>query len=672
MRSGIVAAFLWGLAPNGVLGAIKMLNYTSAQLPGISTTCYGILTQDVNCDPVLLDIAQIGIDNEYYHPDAVLTALCTSTCTNALTIWLRRVQQQCATQWIQMRGVNVSPLLYSQTYAEAYNHTCVKNSAGAFCNAVARSAAKIDPTDQVQTATPDANWRCNSCYISLKATQAQMPLASNTAVRDLVGNLTSSCSVTIPPLTTPVLPTFVSRGSNTVTTSTVPAAPTCAGTTYTIASGNTCQSISTSQEISTSNLLRANNLQSFCSNFPTSGSLCIPTAMKCTPHTVLANQTCGSIAASINVSWTRFISWNPDLGADCQNIADYVGYVICKSNPGGGWVDPTPFPTTTVETTSTVDTRPWISMNALTTEITLSHSPSFTTNITDLRPTAMPVAPGTRQDCFSYLDPPIRLPIQIVNGEATNRTYSSQCSAVAAGYNITLAELKDWNPSLGPANSTADCTMSPALRYCVRPIEQRVNGTSACIQYELAKPGYTCREFSSSWGLDFKGQFRAWNPSVQDDCTGFRTGKDYCIAVYKYRQPGQIATCNKWVMANTTNFYDKPCQIIETKFGMNHNRFVAWNPAVLSNCTQIYPKYEYCVSIPNFTPIYTTVSSETEDLFMAAATIFPTTSTSSPVTTTSSRSSTATSATTSASTSVGKGNKKRQAHVTALHPELVK
>lgn len=246
--------------------------------------------------------------------------------------------------------------------------------------------------------------------------------------------------------------------------------------------------------------------------------------MQCATHTVLANQTCGSIAASINVSWTRFISWNPDLGADCQNIADYVGYVICKSSPGGAWIDPTPFPTTTVETTSTVDTRPWISMNALTTEITLSHRPSFTTNITDLRPTAMPVASGTRQDCFSYLDPPIMLPIQYVDGTAQSRTYSSQCSDVAAGYNITLAQLKDWNPSLGPANSTAGCTLSPALRYCVRDIEQQVNATSACNQWELAKPGLTCQDFSSSWGLDFKGQFRAWNPTVQDDCTGFRTG----------------------------------------------------------------------------------------------------------------------------------------------------
>ncbi|KAK0710663.1 hypothetical protein B0H67DRAFT_449766, partial [Lasiosphaeris hirsuta] len=205
----------------------------------------------------------------------------------------------------------------------------------------------------------------------------------------------------------------------------------------------------------------------------------------------------------------------------------------------------------------------------------------FTTNITDTRPTAMPVANGTRQDCISYLDPPMMLPPVFVDGVEQNRTYTSVCSVVAAAYNLTLSQLKDWNPSLGPANSTADCVMSPTSRYCVRDIVQQVNATAACIQYEMAKPGMTCQAFAGRWGLDFKGQFRAWNPMVQADCTGFQAGmltKDYCVAVNKYRQPGQIASCNKWAVANNTNFYDKPCQIIETKFGMNHNRFVAWNP----------------------------------------------------------------------------------------------
>ncbi len=129
MRFGTVAALLWGLAPNGVFAAIKMMNYTSDQLPGVSTTCLGILNQDVNCDPVLLDVVRVGIDSEYYYTNEVLNAVCTTTCTNALNTWIRRVSQSCGTQWINLRGGStLSPLLYSQTYAEAYNHTCLKNS----------------------------------------------------------------------------------------------------------------------------------------------------------------------------------------------------------------------------------------------------------------------------------------------------------------------------------------------------------------------------------------------------------------------------------------------------------------------------------------------------------------------------------------------------------------
>ncbi|KAK3360716.1 hypothetical protein B0T25DRAFT_447803 [Lasiosphaeria hispida] len=268
-------------------------------------------------------------------------------------------------------------------------------------------------------------------------------------------------------------------------------------------------------------------------------------------------------------------------------------------------------------------------MSAFTSEIVLTHIPSFTTNVTDTRPTAMPIANGTRQECVSYLDPPMMLPPVFIDGIEQNRTYSFSCSDVAAGHNTTVAQLKNWNPSLGPANSTTNCVLSPAYRYCVRDNFQQVNATSACIQYEMARPGMTCQSFAGRYGLDFKGQFRAWNPMVQEDCTGFQTGMFLLSLCLTYRQPGQVAACNKWVIANNTNWFDKPCQIIETKFGMNHNRFVAWNPAVLSNCkspsknlslnqqltfpltpgTEIYPRYEYCVSIPNFIPTYTTISS---------------------------------------------------------------
>ena len=96
--------------------------------------------------------------------------------------------------------------------------------------------------------------------------------------------------------------------------------------------------------MSTPNLARTNDLSAFCFDFPTSGTLCFPEARQCTPYVVQETDTCVSIADSIGVGWNRLASWNPELGISCDNIEEHVGYVICTSNPGGPWIDPSPAP----------------------------------------------------------------------------------------------------------------------------------------------------------------------------------------------------------------------------------------------------------------------------------------------------------------------------------------
>ncbi|KAK3342347.1 hypothetical protein B0H65DRAFT_467982 [Neurospora tetraspora] len=41
-------------------------------------------------------------------------------------------------------------------------------------------------------------------------------------------------------------------------------------------------------------------------------------------------------------------------------------------------------------------------------------------------------------------------------------------------------------------------------------------------------------------------------------------------------------------MPNTTSWIKKPCEIIETNFGLSHARFVAWNPKVYQNCAYFF------------------------------------------------------------------------------------
>lgn len=89
----------------------------------------------------------------------------------------------------------------------------------------------------------------------------------------------------------------------------VPATPTCAGETYQVKAGDDCHSIAVSQGIGTDWLLRDNNLNTGCADFPSSGDLCLNNI--CEVHTVLEGDTCKSIAKEFGVTEAQLKAWNP-------------------------------------------------------------------------------------------------------------------------------------------------------------------------------------------------------------------------------------------------------------------------------------------------------------------------------------------------------------------------
>lgn len=92
-------------------------------------------------------------------------------------------------------------------------------------------------------------------------------------------------------------------------TQNVPASPTCAGETYQIKAGDDCHSISVSQGIGTDWLLRDNNLNAFCADFPLFGDLCLSNT--CEVYTVNEGDTCKSIAKEFGASEAQLKAWNP-------------------------------------------------------------------------------------------------------------------------------------------------------------------------------------------------------------------------------------------------------------------------------------------------------------------------------------------------------------------------
>lgn len=106
--------------------------------------------------------------------------------------------------------------------------------------------------------------------------------------------------------------------------------------------------------ISTDDLTIYNSLPSLCKYFPkTPGTkLCIPNERICTPYTVQEGDTCGALQQEFGIRYAQMTSWNPSLGPRCANLKRYVGLVICVSNPGGDWENPSPVPSTTTSTRS--------------------------------------------------------------------------------------------------------------------------------------------------------------------------------------------------------------------------------------------------------------------------------------------------------------------------------
>ncbi|KAJ3577806.1 hypothetical protein NPX13_g2762 [Xylaria arbuscula] len=301
------------------------------------------------------------------------------------------------------------------------------------------------------------------------------------------------------------------------------------------------------------------------------------------------------------------IGWNPSLGVGCQGLESAIGYVICVSTPGGDWVNPNTTEVTTVAPPPSTLPQPTLltgSLTAMTLLPAATYIP-YTSNETT------PYANSTRMDCISYITAPFLVDIIDNNNTVT----SSSCSDAAAAYGLSLSDFLLWNPDLNGINP---CVLANNTKYCAQASTvQAQNITESCIQTQIPEPGYSCLSFVAQAGID-PNQFTLWNPSVGSDCSNFQPGLEYCVAVYHYQQPGITSNCNKFVVANDTNWANSPCQIIETKFGLSHARFVAWNPSVLSNCTEIYSGYDYCVSIPNYVPTYSSTTTSSPTLTVAS------------------------------------------------------
>lgn len=162
---------------------------------------------------------------------------------------------------------------------------------------------------------------------------------------------------------------------------------------------------------------------------------------------------------------------------------------------------------------------------------------------------------------------------------------------------------------------------SPAFAQDSTPAGPTQTGTIAtCNKWYLVQKGNSCATVTRQFGITL-AQFLAWNPAVSSDCTAnFWGGYAYCVGVgarvsasvsasvpsttkkvvpTETEPPGPTmagspANCNNWYLVARGD----TCGKVESKFGISHDQFLAWNPAISSDCSANFWLGEaYCVGV---------------------------------------------------------------------------
>ncbi|KAF2126083.1 carbohydrate-binding module family 50 protein [Dothidotthia symphoricarpi CBS 119687] len=605
-------AFQWLLPLTLVFRAAHALPFfTNGTIPtNLTTTCANALLTDViQCPPTAARFM-----NGFYYPPATLEKACTSACSTALEQYETQVRTACVGQtWAGYDDENDAPLdMIPNLMRYNWDLACIQDS-GRWCNVVAAAAAvQADPGqspvgwDSTPPTDVQFSGPCDLCFIKNLQKQAGSPYYYGPQLQSssIYQSKTSSCGVAGYPLTTSTLPWSLPQAAT-------PTPSSCAGKKYTVASGDDCYKVSKTNGIGTAWLLSDNNLAAYCSEFPTSGELCIQNT--CEIYTVNTTDTCESMAKSNNITIAQLKAWNPIINAGCHNLYKMNETSICVSNPGEAYVTPPASPPLAPSTATSAAPVP--------------------TNAKD----------ESNRNCGSWY----------------NVEEGDYCNLVTMRYGLSLEDFVFLNPSLN-----SNCTnLLLDISYCVAPVGD-INDYSGRPGYHT--PGATGLPFtkvtfapaSTTWtpqitrvpfasgtrddcyryfdgsrmqtdisGTNFRHQcdlaasvydvsleeILLWNPDLGTDVNttscSFKEGVRYCGRFYVDQPPTPVEgpefsfPLREGYDVNCTDFADVPkdftCSDVLDVFELTIAQFYRMNPAVGPDCSNLWTEQAYCMASPN-------------------------------------------------------------------------
>lgn len=277
------------------MAAAFVLESTQAQLilynstAAINTTvtlsvgCENAMMANIKCPSNLFNVA--GVGDLVATDNTTVPQICATGCTSSLTSYHNNIVTACAKDPYPWTG---TPATWPGDVMWAFaNRTCLMNTTtGKYCvDEVLAWWTTLDTNDILLSDYP-AQYLCTPCMIKLLA-QSQSTSFSNynsdliddwrgvqageyswkqKSQRDYQLILLLVCNVTYPTgVQPPATNLTLADLPNYVNTSALAEVPCISGNTYTVQSGDTCNSIATSKSVASGTLLIINNLYADCS-----------------------------------------------------------------------------------------------------------------------------------------------------------------------------------------------------------------------------------------------------------------------------------------------------------------------------------------------------------------------------------------------------------------------
>ncbi|KAK5652626.1 hypothetical protein OQA88_10219 [Cercophora sp. LCS_1] len=328
--------------------------------------------------------------------------------------------------------------------------------------------------------------------------------------------------------------------------------------------------------------------------------------------------TCDQVVSLNYITVEQFRQYNPSIGAGCTNLQSGYSYCV-EINPklpiGGVTTTSSTSSSTSTASTSSTKSSP-TTLTTITTSKTSSTSSSSSTSTTT---TPTPTKPGN-----GITTPTPTQPGMVSNCDAFHFVKpGSTCNDVLTANSITLAQLYQWNPSVGSTCSglwadvyvcvsTTDHTPTPVEPgngiATPSPLQREI--VTNCDAFYMVKPDETCDIVASKNGIT-AAQLAQWNPSVGTNCAGLWANAYACVSIIGHTptpvnpgngiqtpspiQDGMTKSCKTFHFVS-----GQTCQSVLDRYKISLADFYKWNPAVGNVCQSMWDKTHLSAECPKF------------------------------------------------------------------------